>query len=145
MHALALPQSQRSARWVVDLTGYTPLREGHWPAYVAGFTLSKSGRIWLCDNKPIIIDEQRRAGVLAPCHRDLVNGSGDDKTQYSGLYCFNPKDRETTLWLYPDAESNLNQQMMLALTSLIGVHNILSSTVVFSNTSRKALFSLGNV
>lgn len=131
--------------WVTDLSNYTPLREGHWPAFVAGFTLSKSGRIWLTDNNAIKIKDHKREGVLAPCHRDLIDGEGDDQTCFSGLYCFNPKDKNVTLWLYQFATLELNDAMKQGLKSLIGVHRITSETTVSCNTGRKVLFKLGDV
>jgi hypothetical protein len=131
--------------WIQDLTRYEPAREGHWPPYCAGFTLSKSGRIWLTDNKPITINQDGKQGVLAPCHRDLINGEGEDKTVFSGLYCYNPKHKRVSLWLYSFAEVELTERMMQGLKSLIGVHKITAATAVLSNTSRKELFTLQDI
>lgn len=134
-----------SELWVTNLSNYSPDREGHWPAYVAGFTLSKNGRIWLSDNKPIIINKDNRKGIMAPCHRDLIDGQGDNETLYSGLYCYNPKDKEVTLWMYPNLEHAFNDEMKKGLKSLIGVHKITSKTKVLSNTHRNTLFTLEEI
>ena len=131
--------------WVRDLTSYKPAREGHWPPYCAGFNLSSSGRIWLTDNNPIIINEHDKQGILAPCHRDLVDGKKGDETVFSGLYCYNPRENQVTLWLYGFAENALTDKMKMGLKSLIGVHKIAATTAVLSNTSRKTLFCLKDI
>ena len=133
---------KKQSPWVTDLTHYKPAREGHWPAYCAGFNLSLSGRIWLTDNRPIWISSDIREGIIAPCHRDIIDGEGEDKTLYSGLYCYNPRHKAVTLWLYPAAEQVLNENMRDALKTLIGVDRITGDTVVYSNTTRKKLFAL---
>tara|TARA_B100000809_G_C15133722_1_gene529614 strand:- start:54 stop:485 length:432 start_codon:yes stop_codon:yes gene_type:complete len=137
--------NQSNPLWVKDLSNYTPAREGHWPPYCAGFNLSTSGRVWLTDNNPIIIDEPNKAGILAPCHRDIVDGEGDDMTAFSGLYCYNPKDKTVTLWLYGFAEEKLCESMKQGLKALVGVDKITENTIVYSNDSRKALFKLSEI
>jgi hypothetical protein len=128
--------------WVTNLSNYVPKKEGHWPADCAGFNLSCSGRIWLTDNEDIWIDKPNIKGYTFPCHRDLVDGDGHDKTIYSGLYCWKGEGG-ATLWLYHDTERAFNAEMLAGLKSLIGVHNIDSNTKVFSNTWRYEIASLG--
>ncbi len=129
-----------SALWVVDLAEYDPLKEGHWPKHTAGFNLSLSGRIWLSDNRPINIATPEREGVMHPCHRDLIDGIGDDQTNYSGVYCW--VRGKASLWLYPHAEAVFTSVMLNGLKSLIGVHHITADTKVFSNVWRHEISSL---
>lgn len=130
--------------WVNNLADYEPQKEGHWPLFTAGFTLSASGKIWLTDNKPIPINRPNAKGMIYPCHRDLYSGKGDDATVYSGLYCYNPNDKPA-LYLYPSAVEVLNNSMKTALCSLIGVHRITVETTVYANSPRKMLFVLAEV
>lgn len=129
-----------NSQWVKDLTDYNPSREGHWPAYVAGFNWSLSGRIWLSDNKPRVIKDCHREGLVYPCHRDLIDGVGKDETHYSGLYCW--KGNDATLWLYPHCEQIFNHDMLTGLKSLIGIHKIHSQTKIYSNVWRNFIASL---
>lgn len=130
--------------WVTDLTNYNPKTEGHWPKYCTGFNLSKNGRIWLLDNRDIIIDKPGCKGISYPCHRDLIDGENDDKTVYSGLYCWRPRKKDPTLWLYPCAEKFFNIEMLNALKSLIGVHDITENTKVYSNSYRNVISTLNS-
>lgn len=129
-----------NSRWVTDLSNYLPTKEGHWPAYVAGFNLSLSGRIWLSDNKAIHVNKPKAKGLRHPCHRDIIDGTGKDETVYSGLYCWGKN--EATLWLYPHCEMVFNESMLAGLKSLVGVHLITTSTKVYSNTWRNIVASL---
>ncbi len=131
----------RSQYWVKDYTDYNPWssKDSHWGKGQAGFNLSRSGRINLSDNK----GEKDDAGDwYYPCHRDLLDENKDDITCYSGIYSWalGPE-----LYLYPDAEAALNEDMKKGLASLIGVHQITPETPVISNTSRKVLFRLKDV
>lgn len=129
------------ACWVKNLLDYTPKREGHWPPYTAGFTLSLNGKIWLTDNAPIPINRPDAEGIVYPCHRDLCSGKGDDATIYSGLYCYSAHNAPA-LFLYPDTVEALNAAMKTALCSLIGVHRITGETKVYANSPRRFLFTL---
>ncbi len=131
----------RSQYWVKDYTDYNPWssKDSHWGKGQAGFNLSRSGRINLSDNK----GEKDEAGDwYYPCHRDLLDENKDDITCYSGIYSW---ANGPELYLYPDAEAALNEDMKKGLASLIGVHQITPETPVISNTSRKVLFRLKDV
>ncbi len=137
---------KESARdyWVKNYSNFDPKdsTEGHWGKGQTGFNISKSGKIYLSDNKKVK-DELGEWGY--PNHRDLVVGSGDDKTVYSGIYSwFNG----IILWLYPATEFMWEENptnIEKGLASLIGVHKITKDTPVYSNTSRNILFRLGDV
>ena len=132
----------RPAFWVADYRGLEihDSRMGHWGKGQTGFNLSESGRVFLSDGRKI-----KRDGVWSyPCHRDLVNGHGPDRTVYSGIYSYGYADGPS-LWLYPHAERSLNEAMKAGLNSLVGVHRIDGQTPVYSNTSRELLFLLQDV
>jgi len=137
-------KSIQSKHWVKSLTNFSPEVEGHWSKYTTGFNISLSGKIWLSNNKPIKVNDKNRQGLLSPNHNNLVTGSGVDETIFSGIYYFEP-DKEASLFLYSECENVLNQQMKLALLSLVDVHNITIDTAVFSNLSREKLFSLSEI
>lgn len=136
----------RSPYWVRDYSSFAPLssQDCHWGKAQSGFCLSLSGRIWLTDNRAVRGGLHGRRDIddefTHPCHRDLVDGRGDDATVYAGIYSFGA---EVCLWLYPQAEGALNEAMRAGLKSLIGVHLITATTPVKSNTSRRVLFILG--
>ncbi len=128
--------------WLHDLRGieiYDSPR-GHWGRGQTGFTFSQSGRINLSDGRKIKTEE----GWKYPCHRDLISGEGKDRTVFSGIYSYGYPEGPT-LWLYPDAEQSLNDDIRHGLCSLIGVHRIDSTTRVVSNTTNELLFILGDV
>lgn len=118
--------------WVVDLTNYSPLNlGGHWGKNQAGFNVSLSGRIWLTDNRQF------------PCHRDLIDGEGDDATVHSGILSWNRGKIE--LYAYPYLVQVLDLPAVRdGLKSLIGVYGMTQDTPVISNCSRKVLFRLGD-
>ncbi|GIC77699.1 hypothetical protein [Moritella sp. F3] len=118
--------------WITDLTDFTPINlGGHWGTKQAGFNVSLSGLIWLTDNRNF------------PCHRDLICGTGQDETRYSGIYSwFRGK---CVIYTYPHLESVLHEPGVLkALKSLIGVHGLTKASPVISNCSREVLFLLGD-
>lgn len=119
-----------SRLWVNDLSAYSPVNlGGHWGTDQAGFNVSMSGRIWLTDNKE------------RPCHRNLVDGEGDDKTNLSGIYSWHKGNHE--IYAYPDLESRIdNKSIQAGIRSLIGVNGIPAGTPVISNCSGKVLFRL---
>jgi len=128
--------------WVKDYSNFEPkdTNQGHWGSGQTGFNISKNGKIFLSDNKKI---KDEFGEWVYPNHRDLIVGFGDDETVYSGIYSWGYGAIE--FYLYPDAERILNFEMKKGLASLIGVHKITSETAVYSNTSRKLLFFLGDV
>lgn len=117
--------------WVTDLSNYSPISlGGHWGDNQAGFNVSKSGRIWLTDN------------ASSPCHRDLHDGEGDDATVYSGIYSWNNDTPE--IYVYPYLKQIiLDDGVISALNSLVGVHDITSGVEVIDNSSRKVIYNLG--
>jgi len=119
--------------WVTDLSNYNPINlGGHWGDNQAGFNLSLSGRIWLTDNHEY------------PCHRNLIDGEGDDETVYSGIYSWN--DGNPELYTYPFLEQVLDRpEVREGLKSLIGVHMLTKDSPVISNCSQKVLFKLGDL
>lgn len=128
--------------WVRDYANLTihNSKDGHWGRGQTGFNISLSGRIYLSDGRKI-----KQEGVWGfPNHRDLIDGQGDDETVYSGIYSYGFREGPT-LWLYPHAEGALTAAMRRGLASLMGVHQIDAATTVRSNTSRKVLFSLGEI
>ena len=132
----------KSRFWLHDYRGIEIFDspKGHWGRGQTGFTFSESGRINLSDGRKI-----KRSGTWHyPCHRDLVSGEGKDRTVFSGIYNYGYAEG-SSLWLYPDAEGALNDEIRQSLCSLIGVHLIDSRTAVFSNTSHDLLFILGDM
>lgn len=95
------------------------------------------------------ISEGRRIKVdgqwIYPCHRNLIEGEGDDCTYFSGIYSYGFKSDGPTLWLYPHAEKGMNEMMRQGLASLIGVHRITGNTPVRSNSDRHIIFRLNEV
>jgi hypothetical protein len=128
--------------WVKDYHNFEPhdTPDGHWGKHQAGLNISRSGKIFLSDNRKVKDEE----GWGYPSHRDIDVGSGVDRTSYSAIYSFE-KEWGPTIWLYPDTEGSLNKEMRIGLSSLIGVHQITADTPVRSNTGRNILFRLGNV
>ncbi|MNG60949.1 hypothetical protein D3C79_191180 [compost metagenome] len=116
--------------WVTDLRQYKPINlGGHWGRDQAGFNLSLSGRIWLTDN------------TAFPCHRDMIDGQGEDKTNLSGIYSWHQGNHE--LYVYPYLEAVIDRETVRqGLRSLIGVNGIAVGTPVISNESRAVLFCL---
>lgn len=116
--------------WVSDLRHYSPINlGGHWGRDQAGFNLSLTGRIWLTDNQD------------RPCHRDIIDGVGGDKTNLSGIYSWHKNIHE--LYVYPALESEIHRETVQeGLRSLIGVNGIQAGTPVISNETRKVLFVL---
>jgi len=133
---------EKSKYWVKDYSNFKPISdpESHYGKGQTGFNISESGKIYLSDNTPIQIGE----GWRYPTHRYMIVGEGRDKTVFSGIYSFGFKE-DPALWLYPDTEKYLNEEMKKGLASLIGVHSITKDTPVKSNTGRKTLFTLGEI
>lgn len=115
-------------------------RMGHWGKGQTGFNLSESGRVFLSDGRKV----KREGEWSYPCHRDLIDGEGQDRTVFSGIYSYGYAEGPT-LWLYPFTEVALNDAMRQGLSSLIGVHRIAATTAVRSNNSRETLFLLREV
>jgi len=116
--------------WVKDLRDYSPINlGGHWGRDQAGFNMSRSGRIWLTDNHQ------------NPCHRNLIDGDGENKTNLSGIYSWHNGKHE--IYVYPDLENAIDIDAVRdGLCSLIGVNGIPSGTPVISNCTGSTLFVL---
>lgn len=116
--------------WVVDLSNYKPTNlKAHWGRSQAGFNISRSGKIWLTDNKN------------RPCHRDLIDGEGDDCTMYSGIYSWYQDKPE--IYIYPALMQIIHTETVQAgLRSLVGVHLIHEGVPVINNCSRQIVMTL---
>lgn len=143
------PVLGKHSLWVGDYNAFVPMshKDAHWGTGQCGFNLSMSGRIFLSDNKRIRLSRATEGTNIDrewfyPCHRDMEDGTGEDKTCLSGIYTFSGTP---ILWLYPLAERYLGSKIKAGLGSLVGVHRITGQTEVRSNTSRKVLFLLADV
>ena len=117
-------------------------KDSHFGKGQTGLGLHENGTFKMALNKPKPFETKGYIGSNGapyyPTHRSLGG--------HSAIYSFGYADDKThgTIWLYPSAELHI-PQIKKALLGLIGHYGITGKTVVRSNSSRKKLFTLGEL
>jgi len=125
-------QSRVTARKVREGESFYGIRntkQSHWGLGQTGVGLSEDGRFDVSRNIP-------NDGYF-PTHTHLG-------LPYPAIYSYGYADDYPTgtIWLYPDAEKNL-EKLKPALRNMKGYYGITKDTKLKSNTSRKSLGTVG--
>lgn len=117
--------------WVQDFTKFKPtLSNRHWGKKQSGFNISFSGRVNM-----VMSDKNQ-------CHRDIIDGQGEDATHLSGIYSY--VNNDAILYAYPMLERAMQEdpRVIEGIRSMVGIHLIKKGTKVISNCSRETILTL---
>jgi len=122
--------------------GIVCTNKSHFGKGQTGLGLHESGKFKMALNKPKPFETEGHIGSNGPPYYPTHRSLGG----HSAIYSFGYADDKAhgTIWLYPSAELHI-PQIKKALLRLIGHYGITSKTVVRSNSSRKKLFTLGEL
>lgn len=117
-------------------------KDSHFGKGQTGLGLHENGKFKMALNKPKPFETEGHIGSNGPPYYPTHRSLGG----HSAIYSFGYVDDKPhgTIWLYPSAELRI-PQIKKALIRLIGHYGITSKTVVRSNSSRKKLFTLGEL
>ena len=132
-HTRVIPSkvTARNVREGESFYGIRNTTQSHWGLGQTGVGLAEDGRFAVSRNIP---DEGE-----FPTHRHLAY-------PYAAIYSYGYDDDPPTgtIWLYPDAEKNLDQ-LKPALRNMKGSYGITKDTKIKSNITRTMLGTIGSI